>query len=371
MTWKEKAAAKRASLLALIPEQWKLSKEILDHPPCNSTIVPAQCGILSALDLEITEIDQLEVLAARIACGQYTGMQVTEAFCKRAAIAHQLVNCLAEICFTEAYDRARYLDEYYQTNGEKTVGPWHGVPISLKDQFNIKGKETAMGYIGYLGVIADRNSILVEMIHDLGGIIHVKTTLPQTVMLPETRSPLLGITCNPWNRVMSSGGSSGGEGALIAMKGSIAGFGTDIGGSIRYPCALNGLYGLKPSDGRIPYGRAKNSFDGQETIASVVGPLGRSLESLIFIMKSILDTKPWLIDPKVLPIPWREDAFQQGQVQPLCFGVIRFDQCAHLSPPVQRALDMSVAALQKAGHQVIEWDTSDFLEVRSHRFLFD
>ena len=227
-----------------------------------------------------------------------------------------------------------------------------------------------MGYIGYLEDIAEYNSIIVDTVLSLGAVVYVKTTVPQTLMLGEARSNLLGITLNPLNRELSSGGSSGGEGSLIAMKGSICGLGTDIGGSIRFPSALNGIYGLKPSDGRISYGRAKNSFDGQESVPSVVGPMTRSLANIRLFFKLILETKPWLIDPKVHSIPWREDLFQEGQNNKLCFGVIQFDQQVHLSPSVQRAIHMAIKALEQAGHQVIEWDTTDHPEVNFNIILF-
>jgi amidase len=368
-SWEEKAAEKRRSVYNLIPEEWRLSESILNNPPKNSTIVPSQCGILSKIDLEITEIDDIEELANKISNGKYSSVQVTEAYCKRAAIAHQLVNCLAEIFFKQALERAQYLDDYYKSSGGKTIGPLHGIPISFKDQFNIKGIETAMGYIGYLGDIAEYNSILIDTVLSLGGVLYVKTTLPQTIMLGEVRSYLFGKTLNPLNRELSCGGSSGGEGSLIAMKGSICGLGTDIGGSIRFPSALNGIYGLKPSDGRIPYGRSRNSFDGQESVPSVVGPMTRSLSNIHLFFKLILDTKPWLIDPKVHNIPWREDLFQEGQTGKLCFGVIQFDQQVHLSPPVQRAINMTINALEKAGHQVIQWDTTDHPQVNIEIYL--
>jgi amidase len=362
-SWEEKAAQKRTSIYNLIPAEWRLPEAIINNPPKNSTIVPSQCGILSQLDLEITGIDDIQELADRIANGKYSAVQVTEAYCKRAAIAHQLVNCLAEVCFTQALERARYLDDYYKSTGGKTTGPLHGIPFSLKDQFNIKGVETAMGYIGYLGDISQHNSMIVDTILSLGAIVYVKTAVPQTLMFGETRSNLLGITVNPLNRTLSCGGSSGGEGSLIAMKGSICGLGTDIGGSIRFPSALNGIYGLRPSAGRVSYGRVKTSMNGQESVSSVIGPMTRSLSNIRLFLQSTLATKPWLVDPKVHNIPWREDLFEEGQMNKLCFGVIQFDQLVHLTPPVQRAIKMSINALQIAGHQVIEWDTTDHPEV--------
>ena len=364
-SWEEKAANKRQALYNLIPQEWRLSKAIIDNPPKNSTTVPSQCGILSNLDLEITEIDNIEELARHIADGKYSSVQVTEAYCKRAAIAHQLVNCLAEIFFTQALERAHYLDDYYKSSGGKTLGSLHGVPISFKDQFNIKGVETAMGYIGYLGDVAECNSVIVDVVLSLGAVVYVKTTVPQTLMLGEVRSNLLGKTLNALNRELSCGGSSGGEGSLIALKGSICGLGTDIGGSIRLPSAANGIYGIRPSDGRMPYGRAKNSFEGQESVPSVLGPMTRSLSNIHLFFKFVLQTKPWLVDPKVHNIPWREDLFHKGQMNKLCFGVIKFDQQVHLSPPLQRAINLAINALEKAGHQVIEWDTTDHLQVNS------
>ncbi|UJR17813.1 hypothetical protein I4U23_004712 [Adineta vaga] len=360
--WKEKAIRKRTSLLGLIPNEWRLSESILKSLPKDCTRVPSQCGILSKLDLEITEIDDIDELASHIANGRYTAVQVTEAYCKRAAIAHQLTNCLAEIFFEQAFNRARSLDDYFISTGGKTMGPLHGIPISFKDQFNIKGVETAMGYVGYLGDIMEYNSILVDCILSLGAVVYVKTAAPQTIMLPETRSNLLGVTINPRNRELSCGGSSGGEGSLVALKGSICGFGTDIGGSVRIPAAVNGIYGLRPSDGRIPYGLAKNSLEGQESVPSVVGPITRSLANIRTILKLITEVKPWLVDPKVHNIPWRENMYKEGQSSKLCFGIIRFDGLAHLSPPVQRAIDIAVAAVRKVGHEVIEWDTSDHLQ---------
>jgi amidase len=362
-SWEEKARQKQISINNLIPQEWRLSELILNNLPKDSTRIPVECGILSKLDLEITEIDNIEELSDRITQGKYSAVQVTEAYCKRAAIAHQLVNCLAEIFFDQALERARYLDEYYQSTGGKTIGPLHGIPISLKDQLNIKGIETAMGYIGYLGQIAEHNSIIVDKLLSLGAVLYVKTALPQTIMMGITHSHLLGKTVNPLNRELSCGGSSGGEGSLIAMKGSICGLGTDIGGSIRFPSAANGIYGLKPSDGRLPYGLMKNSLVGQESVASVIGPMTRSLSNIRLFFKSILDTKPWLVDPKVLNIPWREDLFQEGQNDKLAFGVIQFDHLVHLTPPVQRAINLAIDALKKAGHEVIQWDTTDHPQV--------
>ena len=146
-----------------------------------------------------------------------------------------------EIFFDQAIANAVLLDEHFAVT-KKPVGPLHGLPMSFKDQFHICGVETTMGYVGWIGTFegvkgTDKErkveSELVLEVRTLGGIPFCKTSVPHTLMSLETFNNIIGYTLNPHNRLMSSGGSSGGEGALIAMGGSPAGFGTDIGGSIR------------------------------------------------------------------------------------------------------------------------------------------
>lgn len=130
-------------------------------------------------------------------------------------------------------------------------------------------------YIGWIGTFMGKKgtgqervfeSEMVKELRALGAILYCKTAVPHTLMAGETVNNIIGYTTNPKNRNLSCGGSSGGEGALIALRGSPAGFGTDIGGSIRIPAAFNGLYGLRPSAGRLPYEGVANSMDGQNSV---------------------------------------------------------------------------------------------------------
>lgn len=152
-----------------------------------------------------------------------------------------------------------------------------------------------MGYVDWLGKIEKEDSILVSILRRTGAVFYVKTSVPQTLMVCETVNNIIGRTINPRNKNWSCGGSSGGEGALIGIRGGIMGVGTDIGmlmprtimvwlvlmrnytgGSIRVPSAFNFLYGIRPSHGRLPYARMANSMEGQETVHSVVGPIAHS-----------------------------------------------------------------------------------------------
>lgn len=279
--------------------------------------------------------------------------------------------CLHEFFFEDAIADAKALDAYYAEH-KRTKGPLHGVPVSLKDQFHVKNVETTMGYVGWIntfeGIKGDTRaktfeSEMVTVLRELGAVLYCKTSVPHTLMCGETVNNIIGYTWNPKNRHLSSGGSSGGEGALIGLRGSPVGLGTDIGGSIRIPAAFNGLYGLRPSTGRLPYEGMANSMAGQNSVLSVVGPLATTARSLRFITKSILLKEPWMFDPAVHDIPWRnakeEDVWKtiKDSSGGLTFGVLRKDNVVSPQPPVARAVEMVVDVLEKAGHKTFAWNS--------------
>jgi amidase len=154
-------------------------------------------------------------------------------------------NCLTEILFPEALARARFLDEHLEKTGH-VIGPLHGLPISLKDCFITPPHPSSIGMACFANVPTTDETVLVGILAKLGAVFYVKTTTPTAMMMMETISCVWGETRGAYHSGTSSGGSSGGEGSLLAMRGSPLGIGTDIGGSIRIPSAFNGLYGLKP-----------------------------------------------------------------------------------------------------------------------------
>ncbi|GIZ40108.1 hypothetical protein CKM354_000346000 [Cercospora kikuchii] len=365
--WRQIAKEKAQSVLDLIPAEWRLAS--IPSPEEQRDVTGAYIHqFLNEREIQITESDALEIVN-NAASGKWTAVEITKAFCHRAAIAHQLLNCLHEIFFDAAIAQAEALDQYYAQH-KKGVGMLHGLPISLKDQFHVKGVETHMGYVGWIGSFQgekgtgkERNfeSEMVREFRSLGAVLYVKTSVPHSLMTGETVNNIIGYTLNSRNRLLSSGGSSGGEGTLIGARGSVVGFGTDIGGSIRIPSAFNGLYGLRPSSGRLPYQGMANSMDGQNSILSVVGPLATSADGLKLVTQAVLSTKPWLNDPLTHEIPWRDEA-ELAVSDPvrrlstkLSFAVLRHDGACSPTPPVARAIDTAVKAMEKLGHQVIEW----------------
>lgn len=353
--WKEIAAKKQAERKSKIPKEWLLGDKLPPATQLNVMDVPRTCGLLTSREIEITEIDEIDVLLKRLADKTYSAVEVTTAYCKRSAIAHQLVNCLTEIFYDEAIAEAKTLDEYLAKNG-KTIGPLHGLPVSFKDQCSVKGTDTSMGYTGWVGNIAKEDSVVVALSKKAGCVAYVKTNIPTALMVAETVNEMFGRTLNPYNRNLTCQGSSGGEGALIAMKGSPIGIGSDIGGSIRLPAAAQGLYGLRPAHGRVPYYGSVNSMDGQEGVHSVLGPLARTAGSIDTYMKALLGGQPWNYDCKVIPMPYRPQTIPSK----LSFAIVRYDGINKVLPPVARALEETAAALRKAGHEVLEHDALGF-----------
>jgi amidase len=301
MEWQDRAADKKSRIAASIPQEWRIDAK---DTPQSAMDYPRQGVLLDVNELAITESSATE-LVKKLATGELTSIAVTNAFCKRAALAHQLLNCCLEFFPDMALQRAKELDEFYAKN-KRTVGPLHGLPISLKDQFRIKGLETTMGYVDWIGKYETGNSVMVDLLFKAGAVLYTKTSVPQSLMLCETLNNIIGRTVNPRNKDWACGGSSGGEGALIGFRGGVIGVGTDIGGSIRVPAAFNYLYGIRPSHGRLPYGKMANSMEGQETVHSVSGPLCHSISDMRLFMTSVLAGKPWDFDSKVIPMPWRE-----------------------------------------------------------------
>jgi len=182
----------------------------------------------------------------------------------------------------------------------------------------------------------------------------------------ETFNYVFGRTLNPYNRAHTCGGSSGGEGALIALKGSPLGVGSDIGGSIRVPAAFNGIYGFRPSYGRVPYAGCVNSLEGQDSLLSVMGPLSSSLGAVKLLMKSVASKRPWLKDPLAVMKPWNEEEYRlvdHGEGKRLCFAILWHDEFILPHPPIFRALEQTKKALLAAGHQVIDWKPLKHIEI--------
>lgn len=303
---------------------------------------------------DVTAIDGVGETLQAIASGAVSASTLCAAYVHRAIDAHRRTNCLTEILFDEATKQANELDKHFEEHG-RLVGPLHGICMTLKDQFDIEGFDSTLGYVGRSHKPAMQDCVLVTILKQLGAIIVAKSNLPQSIMWCETENPLWGLTVHPKNPEFTPGGSTGGEGTLLSLRGTVIGWGTDIGGSIRIPSHMNGLYGLKPSSTRLPYQGVSVSTEGQEHVPSVIGPMSRCINSLVDVTKAVIDATPWDLDPKCSPIPWRSDLFDEAQSRPLRIALMTDDGVVRTHPPVTRVLEEVAGKLKRAGHDIVAW----------------
>lgn len=204
--WKNRVLEKRATQLTLIPSAWRLPAPLLENPPASSVDTIRASGILSADEIAWTETADIRDLVELVKSRRVTSELLTTAFCKRAAISQQVTKCLTEIFFDKALERARELDDHLFRTGE-VVGPLHGVPVSVKDRFDVEGFDTTVGVfssfifpslvdnvcwivanicIGWVGLTnkpAQSNSSIVQVLESMGAVLYVKTNVPQSLMV--------------------------------------------------------------------------------------------------------------------------------------------------------------------------------------------
>ncbi|GMK54264.1 hypothetical protein CspeluHIS016_0108500 [Cutaneotrichosporon spelunceum] len=346
----ELTATARAARDASIPAPYRLPKGF--SVPKNATLIVEGSGLLSAAELALIDLDATG-LAAAIKERACTSVQATTAYLKAAALAQQATNCLVEMFADEALARAAALDAA-QAAGEP-LGALHGVPVSIKDHIDVEGHDSPSGFLGLVGrMVAASDAHMVSVLRAAGAVFYCKTTNPQSLMHLETEG-YLGVTSCPYNTDLTAGGSSGGEGALIGMRGSPFGIGTDIGGSVRSPAAACGIYSFKPSVGRLPYGGCNVPIApaGCEAILGSHGPMGRSARDMEMYMRLVAASEPWRVDPTLHVKPWREVASMQRKLR---VGVLRDDGVVLPVAPIRRALETAVDKLKAAGDfEILEY----------------
>ncbi|HEX2183043.1 MAG TPA: amidase family protein, partial [Rubrobacteraceae bacterium] len=182
---------------------------------------------------------------------ELSSRELTEMLLARIEAANPALNAVVESRRAAALQEALAADEA-TARGEE-VGPLHGVPITIKDTFNVAGLHTTWGNPAFKEFVADSDATVARRLKEAGAIIVGKTNV--AFMLGDfgqTANGLHGVTNNPWDTTRTPGGSSGGAAAALSAGMSFLEYGTDLVGSVRIPASLCGVYGLKPSVGIVP-----------------------------------------------------------------------------------------------------------------------
>lgn len=294
-------------------------------------------------------------LAAAIAAGEVSSREVLDAHVARVEAVDPALNAVTVRLYDEARDAATAADEAVSAGDD--LGPLHGVPVSIKDQFLVRGTPTTLGLPSRADHRADREGPLVTRLRNAGAIPFLKTNVPVLLLESETHNPLYGRTNNPWDLERTPGGSSGGESALIAAHGSPLGLGADIGGSLRLPSHDTGIATIKPTPHRLPWGDNLDR-EWQEAIVPSSGPMARTVRDVVRGFEVLATGRDHLPpEPGVPPLPWRDpDAVDVGGLR---VGITTSDGGVEVSPAVRRAVHEAARALEAAGAEVVEWTPPD------------
>jgi fatty acid amide hydrolase len=238
-----------------------------------------------------------------------------------------------------------------------TRGPLDGVPVSIKECFDVHGRATTLGLPSWRGRIAQADSAMVTALCGAGAVVLGRTNLSQTMLYVEARNPLFGQTANPWSLAHSPGGSSGGEGAAVAAGMSPLGVGTDIGGSIRTPAHFCGVAGFKPTLDRLPMKGYRSVLAGQETVRGMGGPLARTVGDLALFFRALDPKRLAALDPRVPPAP--VESPESVRIDRLRVGFYVDDGVLAASRSIVRAVERAAKALRDRGATVESFEPPD------------
>ena len=294
-------------------------------------------------------------IAERIRTGRVTSREVTEELLARIANDTR-VNAVVEVRSEHALAEADRADARLAERGGRVerggaVGPLHGVPVTVKDCFNVAGMRTTWGNPAFAEYVADRDATVVERLQRAGAIVVGKTNVHAMLAdFGQTTNELYGRTNNPADLDRTPGGSSGGAAAGLAADLTYLEYGSDLVGSIRLPAAYCGVYGLKPTNGLVP----QRGFELPGTpylptelpVLSTIGPMARSAADLRTALRVTAGPEaPYSYSLR----PPRHDRLQDYRV-----GIVNDHPAAPVSSEVGAALSDTIDRLARSGAKIVD-----------------
>jgi amidase len=291
--------------------------------------------------------------AELIASGELSARDLLEVYLERIQRLNPTLNAFRVVFHERARMEAAQADARRRSESSPTQRPLLGVPFAVKDDIDVAGEVTGLGSSAY-GEPAREDAEIVRRLRAAGAVIVGKTNVPELCAFPWTESATRGVTRNPWNLEHTPGGSSGGTAAAVAAGLVGAALGSDGGGSIRFPAAYCGLFGLKTQRGRVPMAPHLDAVYG----LSVNGVLTRSVRDTALFHDAIAEGPP---DPDA-PAPPRIsflDAIgrEGGATVPLRIGLstnLPPSPLTRLHPENRAAVQETAQLLRSLGHEVRE-----------------
>jgi aspartyl-tRNA(Asn)/glutamyl-tRNA(Gln) amidotransferase subunit A len=299
---------------------------------------------LSDKELAFTAAHQLNVLIRQ---KKVSPVEVLDAIFSRVEAIDLHLNAFLSLAKDEAYSSAREAERAV-IEGED-LGPLHGIPISIKDLIEVKSMPTTFGFAVLRNNIPKTEGLMIRRLRKAGAIIIGKTNTPEAGLAVHTENKL-AETRNPWNADRTPGGSSGGAAAAVAAGISPLAVGTDGGGSIRIPASLSGIYGLKPTNGRVPL----DVKDWGVNHVLCLGPLTRNVRDAAMLLNVMAG--PDKSDYTCIRTP-RPDYLKEldGKTKRLRIAAsLDLGYGVRVEPEVASAFENAVKVFESLGHSVEE-----------------
>ncbi|MCP4600183.1 MAG: hypothetical protein GY847_06550 [Proteobacteria bacterium] len=301
-------------------------------------------------------------IARLIRIGEVSVSDVTKQHISRIEEVNGRLNAVIWPLFEQALARAEEADHQLARNKDDELGLLFGVPMTIKDQFFVRGTPVTCGLAHRAERSYDKEGSLVTRLRAQGAIILGKTNVPQLLVSHECHHAKFGEGKNPWNDQRTPGGSSGGEGAIIAAGGSALGLGGDMGGSIRIPSHFCGICGLKPTGTRFPNDDSPlaegivGDLLGFEGFIVQPGPMARTVDDLKLVMDALLE-KPLTMSEMAPPVQWSSG--QLNGVEQLTIGFFEDDGFFSPSSSIRRVVREAAGALEAIGAEVVSFQVPE------------
>ncbi len=293
-------------------------------------------------------------IAARIASGEVTAVEVTEAHLARIEAVDEKVHAFLHVDREGALAQARAVDEKRERGEE--LGPLAGVPLALKDIFTTKGIPTTVGSKILEGWIPPYDATVTQRLRAADVIILGKTNMDEFAMGSSTENSAFGHTGNPWDLTRIPGGSGGGSSASLASFQAPLAIGTDTGGSIRQPAAVTGTVGVKPTYGGVSrYGMVAFSSSLDQG-----GPCARTVLDAALLHEVIAGHDPMDSTSIDEPVPAVVEAARNGSVRGMRIGVVKEFAGEGYQAGVMQRFNESVELLRELGAEIEEISCPSF-----------
>src|ERR671912_252595 len=284
---------------------------------------------------------------------EISSRELTETLLAWIEATNPALNAVVELRPEAALREATTADEAI-ARGDDT-GPLHGVPMTIKDSFNVAGLHTTWGNPAFKDFVADSDATVARRLKRAGAIIVGKTNVAFMLAdFGQTANELYGVTNNPWDTTRTPGGSTGGSAAALSAGMTFLEYGSDLVGSIRIPASFCGVYGLKPSAGIVPLSGfqppAPPPPPSDMTYMSAVGPLGRSPCDL----RTALSVTAGPEDKAAKAYSWALSPPRHTRLEDFRVGVVLDHKGVPVSSEVTALLSNAVDALARAGATVVE-----------------